>query len=36
LAGSAAAATEIASQMRILGYEALIAHSDDLGAVIES
>jgi 4-diphosphocytidyl-2-C-methyl-D-erythritol kinase len=36
LAGSAAAATEIASQMRILGYEALIAHSGDLGAVIES
>lgn len=36
LAGSAPAATEIASQMRILGYETLIAHSDDLGAVIES
>jgi len=36
LAGSSPAAIEIANRMRILGYEALVAHSDDLGAVIES
>jgi 4-diphosphocytidyl-2-C-methyl-D-erythritol kinase len=36
LAGSAPAAIEVANQMRLLGYEALTAHSDNLGAVIES
>ena len=36
LAGSELSAIEISSQMKILGYETVLAHSDNLGTVVES
>jgi 4-diphosphocytidyl-2-C-methyl-D-erythritol kinase len=36
LAGGEASAIEISNQMRILGYETVLAHSDNLGTAVES